>query len=85
MRVAMKIQFRRFQQDETIASIAQYAVIVGAVKVKHLLRRLHKDESGASLVEYGLLILLIAIASVAALTTLGTTIAALWGTISGDI
>jgi pilus assembly protein Flp/PilA len=77
----MKNLFRRFQQNETIADMARYAVVAGTVNVKHFLRRLHKDESGAALVEYALLVFLIAVASIVTLTTLGTTISGLWTTI----
>jgi pilus assembly protein Flp/PilA len=44
-----------------------------------------KDEEGASMVEYGLLVALIAVAVIGTLTTLGTDISGLFGTVSGKI
>lgn len=38
----------------------------------HTLRRFLKDESGATAIEYGLIAALIAVAAIAAMTTLGT-------------
>jgi len=73
------------QNGKAIADMVTYAVVTGAVNVKHFLRRLRKDESGAALVEYALLVGLIAVVSIATLTTLGTTIKGLWTTISTDL
>ena len=53
--------------------------------VTYFLRKLRRDESGASLIEYALLVGLIAVVSIATLTTLGTTIQSLWTTISTDL
>jgi len=53
--------------------------------VTYFLRKLRRDESGASLIEYALLVGLIAVVSIATLTTLGTTIKGLWTTISTDL
>jgi len=53
--------------------------------VNHFLRRLRKDKSGAALVEYAFLVALFAVASIATLTALGTTIKGLWTTISTDL
>ena len=44
-----------------------------------------KKEEGATMVEYGLLVALIACACVAAITTLGTDLAALFNTAASDI
>ena len=55
------------------------------LRILHIVRRLRKDETGASLVEYALLVGLIAVVSIATLTTLGTTISGLWTTISTDL
>ena len=44
--------------------------------MKKFLARLRRDDEGASLVEYGLLVALIAVVCIAAVTLLGTTIAA---------
>ena len=48
-------------------------------------RHFAREEDGAAMVEYALLLGLIAIASIATLTTLGTTISGLWTTISGKL
>jgi len=42
-------------------------------------------EEGVTMIEYGLLAALIAVVSIAAITTLGTTLAGLWGTITNAI
>jgi Flp pilus assembly pilin Flp len=42
--------------------------------MKHLLRSLWKDESGQDLVEYAMLLVLIAVACIIAVTTLGDNI-----------
>jgi Flp pilus assembly pilin Flp len=44
-----------------------------------------RREEGQDLVEYGLLASLISIASIAALGTLGLSLAGLWGRIVGDL
>lgn len=44
-----------------------------------------QGERGAGLAEYALLLFLIAVACVAALTTLGTTIAGVFTTINGNL
>ena len=44
-----------------------------------------KGEEGATMVEYGLLVALIAVASVAILTTLGTDLSALFTTVDGKV
>ena len=44
-----------------------------------------KKEEGATMVEYGLLVVLIAVASVAILSTLGTDISGLFATVDGKV
>ena len=44
-----------------------------------------RDERGAGLAEYALLLVLIAVACVLAITTLGTTIAGVFDSISGSL
>jgi len=44
-----------------------------------------QEEKGAAMVEYALLVGLIAVASIATLTTLGTTISTMWTTIKGKL
>ena len=46
-------------------------------------KRFLKDESGATAIEYGLLAALIAVAAIAGMTTLGTSINAQFGTVAG--
>jgi pilus assembly protein Flp/PilA len=54
--------------------------------VQSLMGRLSlRDESGQALVEYGLIIALIAVACVATLTLLGTSISGLFTTITGSL
>ena len=44
-----------------------------------------KKEEGATMVEYGLLVALIACACVAAVTTLGTDLSAMFTAVAGDV
>jgi pilus assembly protein Flp/PilA len=44
-----------------------------------------RDENGASLVEYGLLLGLIAVVCLTAVSTLGTSISTMLGTLAGSI
>lgn len=54
--------------------------------VQSLMGRLSlRNESGQALVEYGLIIALIAVACVATLTLLGTSISGLFTTITGSL
>src|SRR5690242_4493061 len=50
-----------------------------------LSQRLGWDERGATAVEYGLMVALIAVAIVAAVTLLGTTLAGLFGTVTASL
>ncbi len=47
--------------------------------------RFAADESGATAIEYGLIVALIAMATVASLTQLGTDIAAVFTTVSNNL
>ena len=49
------------------------------------MRKFLSNESGASLVEYGLLVGLIAVASIAAVTTLGEKISAVFDAVSDKL
>ncbi|WP_127751978.1 MULTISPECIES: Flp family type IVb pilin [unclassified Devosia] len=51
----------------------------------NIFARFAQDESGATAIEYGLIAALIAVAIIAAATTLGTDLAALFGRISGRL
>jgi pilus assembly protein Flp/PilA len=53
--------------------------------VTNLFNRLRRDETGASLVEYGLLVGLIAVAAIAAITTLGGTISSYFENINTEL
>ncbi len=48
-------------------------------------KNLVKDDSGATLVEYGLLLALVAIAAVAAMSTLGGKVSSLFSNASNDL
>jgi pilus assembly protein Flp/PilA len=50
--------------------------------MREQLSHLLQDESGAALVEYGMLVGLIAVVCIGAVTTLGTTINAVFGAIN---
>lgn len=50
-----------------------------------LLRRMHKDESGQDLIEYALLALLIALAAVAILPTVGQDISSEFSKVAGQL
>lgn len=50
-----------------------------------LSQRLGRDERGATAVEYGLMVALIAVAIVAAVTLLGTTLAGLFGQVTAAL
>lgn len=49
------------------------------------LAKLLKNEDGATAIEYGLIAALIAVAAVAAMTTVGTKLTALFTTIAGSM
>ncbi|MGH7736798.1 MAG: Flp family type IVb pilin [Candidatus Tyrphobacter sp.] len=49
------------------------------------IKNLVKDDSGATLVEYGLLLALVALAAIAAMTTLGGNIKTLFSTAASDL
>lgn len=53
--------------------------------VLHILRRLHNDESGQDLIEYALLAALIALAAVATMQSVGTTINTIFTSINTDL
>ncbi len=53
--------------------------------MKSLIKRFAKDESGATAIEYGLIAALIAVAIIAAVTTTGGNLAALFGRISARL
>jgi pilus assembly protein Flp/PilA len=53
--------------------------------MKSLVKRFAKDESGATAIEYGLIAALIAVAIIAAVTLVGTDLAALFGRISAKL
>lgn len=46
------------------------------------IKRFFKDESGATAIEYGLLAALISIAAVATITTTGTSLSGIFGTVT---
>ncbi len=50
-----------------------------------LLRQLLRDRSGPTAIEYGLIAALIAVVTIAGLTTLGTTLNAKYNTIATDV
>ena len=49
------------------------------------LESITRDEEGATMVEYGLLVALIALVAVAAITTLGSNLSALFNSVAGSI
>ncbi len=49
------------------------------------LESITRDEEGATMVEYGLLVALIALVAIAAVTTLGSNLSALFNTVAGSI
>lgn len=53
--------------------------------MKNLVSRFMNDESGATAIEYGLIAAGIAIAIIAAINTLGSTLTAKFGTISTEL
>ncbi len=54
-------------------------------KHMELIRKMWRDEDGQDVVEYALIAVLLAIASIATMTTLGTTISAQWTTITNKL
>lgn len=50
-----------------------------------LLTKLATDESGATAIEYGLIAAFVALAIIGALTTLGTKLSSLFGTVGSDL
>jgi pilus assembly protein Flp/PilA len=53
--------------------------------LKVYLNRVAKDESGATAIEYGLIASLIAVAIIAAVTTLGTKLTTTFGSVSAKL
>jgi pilus assembly protein Flp/PilA len=53
--------------------------------LKVYLNRFAKDESGATAIEYGLIASLIAVAIIAAVTTLGTKLTTTFGSVSAKL
>jgi pilus assembly protein Flp/PilA len=53
--------------------------------MKRLIMNFLKDETGQDLVEYGLLLTFVAVAGVATMTTLGTTISGVFTTVTGKL
>lgn len=51
----------------------------------NLVRRLINDESGATAIEYGLIAALVAVAIIAALTALGTSLDTLFGNVATTV
>jgi pilus assembly protein Flp/PilA len=49
------------------------------------LRNLLQDRSGATAIEYGLIAALIAVAAVATMTTVGTSLSAIFGTVASSL
>jgi pilus assembly protein Flp/PilA len=49
------------------------------------LKTFMKDENGATAIEYGLIAALVAVAIVGALTTLGTGLTGMFGTVNSDL
>ena len=47
--------------------------------------RLLRDEKGATAIEYGLIAALIAVAAVATMTTVGTNLTSIFGTVASDL
>ncbi len=53
--------------------------------MKHVMKKLFWEEDGASAVEYGLLVALIAVAIIAALTAVQTSLSGLFNTVSDKL
>ena len=53
--------------------------------MRALVSRFVKDESGATAIEYGLIAALIAVAIIAAVTSVGTSLQATFTTVSGSL
>ena len=51
----------------------------------HLLARLARDDSGATAIEYGLIAALIAVAIIAAATTVGTNLSGTFNTVASSL
>ena len=49
------------------------------------LRKLLQDRSGATAIEYGLIAALIAVAAVATMTTVGTNLSGIFGTVASSL
>ncbi|MEN6438995.1 MAG: Flp family type IVb pilin [Syntrophobacter sp.] len=53
--------------------------------MKEMLTKFIKDEEGVTMIEYALIAALIAVVCITALTSLGTSIEALWGKIEAGV
>ncbi|MGA3342133.1 MAG: Flp family type IVb pilin [Methylocella sp.] len=53
--------------------------------MRHLLRRFINDQSGVTAIEYGLIASLIAVATIAAMSTLGTNLTTVFTQVAGSL
>jgi pilus assembly protein Flp/PilA len=53
--------------------------------MKTIVSRFMKDESGVTAIEYGLIAALVAVGIITALTTLGTSLSDIFGTVSDEL
>jgi pilus assembly protein Flp/PilA len=58
---------------------------IGLVQNYSDLRKLLHDRSGATAIEYGLIAALIAVAAVATMTTVGTNLSGIFGTVASSL
>lgn len=58
---------------------------MGIRPMMHVIRRLNHDESGATAIEYGFITLLIGMAIVGALTSLGPAVSNVFTTVNADL
>jgi pilus assembly protein Flp/PilA len=49
------------------------------------LKRFAADENGATAIEYGLIAALVAVAVIASMTSLGTSVSSTWGKVAGNM
>lgn len=62
-----------------------YPVKIPSLQERPMFSQLIRDESGATAIEYGLIAALVAVAIIAALTALGTSLDGIFGAVSGEL
>ena len=74
-----------FAVQERIQTSPQVLVAYGDPAMRTFLTKLYRDQTGPTAIEYGLIAALIAVVTIAGLTTLGTTLNSRFDSIATDV